>query len=188
MAMCNNRKNRHGAWFGRHFLVSPIRQVRRGAPRLVAISASVMLFWALILAGGPGLAQAPGNGRLEPALSSIEGVVTVTDQQGQAEAVPGVLVKLTSRASAPDPMSATTDAEGRYAFPKLSPGSYTIDARLDGFKPFAESIVLKQGEAKIENVRLDLDKVVQKVEVRDQAATVLTESPDSTATVSNKQF
>src|SRR5438094_7511553 len=127
MAMCNNRKNRHGAWFGRHFLVSPIRQVRRGAPRLVAIFASVMLFWALILAGGPGLAQAPGNGRLEPASASMEGVVNVSDQQGQAEAIPGVLVKLTGRSSAPDPMSATTDAEGRYRFTKLLPGTYAIE-------------------------------------------------------------
>src|SRR2546421_207205 len=108
--------------------------------------------------------------------------------QGQADAVPGVVVKLTSTSSAPESVEATTDAEGRYAFTKLSPGSYTIEARLDGFKPFAESVVLSQGDAKIENVSLELDKVVQKIEVRDKAAAVSTESADSTATVSSRQF
>ena len=41
-------------------------------------------------------------------------MVTVAGQQGQADTVPGVLVKLTGPSSAPDPLSATTDAEGRY--------------------------------------------------------------------------
>lgn len=182
------RENPPASWFRRQSLLSPMRQVDRGARCLVANCVSVMLFSALILAGGHGLAQAPGDGRLELALSSIEGVVTVNDQQGQAEAVPGVLVKLTIRASAPDPVLATTDAEGRYAFPKLSPGNYKLEARLDGFSAFAESIVLKQGEAKIENVSLELDKVVQRVEVWDKAAAVLTESPDSTATVGSREL
>ena len=47
---------------------------------------------------------------------------------------------------------------------------------------------MKQGQVKIENFSLHLDKVVQQVEVRDKAAAVATESADSTATVSSRQF
>ena len=68
------------------------------------------------------------------------------------------------------------------------PGTYTLEARLDGFKSFAGNIVLRQGENKIEKVRLSLEKVVQKIEVRDKEAGVSTESADSTATISSSQF
>ncbi len=146
------------------------------------------LLGASILAESPGLAQTTDNGRLEAAPASIEGVVTAGDQQGQADAVPGVLVKLTGTPSAPEALAATTDAEGRYEFAKLSPGTYTIEAHVDGFKSFAESVVLTQGDAKIENVRLELVKVVQKVEVRDKAAAIPTASDDMTTTVSSRQF
>jgi Carboxypeptidase regulatory-like domain len=122
----------------------------------VGCSPSVMLRSALTLCGSYGFAHESEAG---PAMAaSIEGVVTVSDQQGQADAVPGVLVKLTITSSAPESLSATTDAEGRYRFTNLSLGTYTIEAHLDGFKPFAESVVLSEGDAKIENVSLELEK------------------------------
>jgi hypothetical protein len=96
-------------------------------------------------------------------------------------------VKLTG-SKASETLSATTDVDGRYRFSNLSPGSYTIEARLDGFKPFAEGIVLGQGDAKIENVGLELDKVVQKIDVRGEAEPVPTESADSTVTITDSQL
>jgi len=143
---------------------------------------------ALILWGTSLFAQVPKGSRPEVAGTSIEGLVVVSDQQGHADAVPGVLVKLAGATSGPEPVSATTDAEGRYRFTQLSPGDYTIEARLDGFQPFTESIVLRQGDAKIENVSLELDKVVQNIEVRDKAAAASTESADSSASVTSSQF
>ena len=127
-----------------------------------------------------------GNPRAESA--SIEGVVTLDSQQGQAEVIPGVLVTLRGGSSGLESLSDTTDAAGHYRVGQLSPGAYTIETRLDGFQSFTESIVLKQGETKVENVRLSLDKVVQKIEVRDQEAVVATDSADSTATVAGSQF
>ncbi len=176
-----------GDGFSRYLLASSFWCIGRRL-NLGTCSLAVTLGSTLLLRVGSGLAQVPNVSRPEATGASIEGVVTVADPQGQADAVPGVVVKLTSTSSAPESLSATTDAEGRYAFTKLSSGSYTIEARLDGFKPFAESVVVKQGDSKIENVRLELDKVVQKIEVRDKAAAVSTESSDSTATVSSRQF
>ena len=85
-------------------------------------------------------------------------------------------------------MAATTDADGRYQFMNLSPGTYAIQARLQGFQPFGETVVLRDGETKIEDVGLELEKVVENIEVHDQAAALPTETADSTATVASQQF
>jgi hypothetical protein len=82
---------------------------------------------ALVAAGGSGFAQIVNVLLPEPPTASIEGIITAGVGQGQADAVPGVLVKLTGASSAPDPLSATTDADGHYRFTKLFPGAYTID-------------------------------------------------------------
>ena len=149
---------------------------------------SLTLFVALIVGGTSLFAQVANVTDPAAAGASIEGLVTVADQKGHADAVLGVLVKLSGTSSGPESLSATTDTEGRYRFTQLSPGTYTIEARLDGFQPFSESIVLRLGDAKAENVSLELDKVVQKIEVRDKAAEAPTDSADSSATVSTSQF
>jgi|SRR5271157_329611 len=154
---------------------------------LAVSSRNLALFFALMVGGSSGFAQIANVAVPEPATASIEGVVAVAGQ-GQVDTVPGQLVKLTAPSSALNPLSVTTDAEGRYRFTNLSPGSYTIETRLEGFKPFAESVVVKPRDAKIENVSLELEKVIQKIEVRDKAAAVSTESAASTATVSTRQF
>ena len=148
---------------------------------------NLTLLSALVFGGGAAFAQMPDVSRPEAARASIEGSVRVAGQQGQPSAVTGALVRLTA-SSALEPLSATTDAEGRYRFTELSPGSYTIEVRVDGFKPFAESIVLGQGDTRIADVAPELDKVVQKIEVRGEAEGVPTESADSTTTVRSSQF
>ena len=146
------------------------------------------LLFVLLLGGIPAFAQTANVTPPETATASIEGAVTFAREQGQVDAVPGVLMKLSGPSSAPDSHAGSTDAEGQYAFTKLLPGTYTIEARLEGFKPFQETVVLLQGDARIANVSLELNKVIQKIEVRDKAAAVSTESTDSTATVSTRQF
>ena len=170
---------------------SPSSSFWRGGNSLsdLAVRAWILpLLFALIVGRSSGFAQIANSDRPEKSGASIEGVVTVAGQQGQTDTVPGVPLKLTGPLSAPDPVSATTDAEGRYRFTELLPGTYTIEARLDGFKPFAETVVLLPGKAKTENVSLALDKFVQKIEVQDQTEKVSTQSADPTATVSSRQF
>src|SRR5690242_993157 len=155
----------------------------------LATGAGTLTLFSILVAGGiPAFAQSANVTPQETAPASIEGVVTVAGRQGQADTVPGVLVKLTGPSSAPAPLSATTDAEGRYRFTKLLPGTYAIEVRLEGFQPLAESVALTPGEAKTQNVSLKLEKVVEKIEVRDKAAAVSTEGTDSTATINRRQF
>src|SRR5579872_297399 len=72
---------------------------------------NLALFFAIMVGGSTGFAQVANVTR---AAASIEGTVTAAAAQGEADAIPGVLVKLTGPLSAPDPQSSTTDGEGHY--------------------------------------------------------------------------
>jgi hypothetical protein len=80
--------------------------------RVVAVAA------LLLLVGVPGFAQ----------LQSGNLYGTITDDQGAA--LPGVTVTLSGQGA---PAVQVTDAQGRFRFLNLSPGSYRLDAQLEGF-------------------------------------------------------
>ncbi|HME00456.1 MAG TPA: TonB-dependent receptor [Terriglobia bacterium] len=146
---------------------------------------SVMLLSALILCGPYGFAH---ESEASPAATaSIEGAVAAGGE-GESMPVPGVPVKLTSTSPGQGPFSTTTDTDGRYQFTQLAPGVYKVEVGLEGFRTFTGSVALKQGEVATNNIRLELDKIVQQVEVQDKATPVATETSDSTATVSNRQI
>src|SRR4029077_18759489 len=82
-----------------------------------------------------------------------------------------------------------TDAEGHYEFSQLSPGTYTLQATEDGFKPWTASVTLKPGQAVTEDVVLEISSVNQHVEVRAEITPlVATQSVGPTATVSDQQL
>lgn len=154
-------------WVQRRYQSFSSGRIGNSLSHLASSARNLTLISVLVAGGIPAFAQSASVTPLETAAASIEGVVTVAGQQGQADTVPGVLVKLT-RPSAPDPLFTTTDAEGRYQFTKLLPGTYAIEVRLDGFQPLAESVVLTQGDAKTQNISIELNKVTQQIEVREE--------------------
>ena len=190
MVMANCRKLTHATMlrFGQHRLGLPLRNVHNGPRYLAANSVCLILCSALMFLGSSALAQGPDSGLSKARGASMEGVVTLSDQQNQSQPIAGVRVTLSPGSASSQILTTTTDAAGHYQFTELAPGVYKLEASLEGFRSFAESAELKQGQMKIENFSLQLDKVVQQVEVRDKAAAVATESADSTATVSSRQF
>jgi hypothetical protein len=136
-----------------------------------------------------GSAVPPAHGTpANPAgLASIEGTVTTTSAQG-SQAVPGVTVQLKSGQSENDPVSTSTDADGRYRFSNVTPGEYTLAVTVEGFKQFAKAVSLRPGDAKVEGVTLELRGVVQSVEVHDKPAAVSNESGSVKSTISARQF
>ena len=75
----------------------------------------------LILGGAPARAQ-----------SAAGGVIAgqVTDQQGSA--VPGATVRLTESSTNSETTTSTNDG-GRYTFPNVSPGTYSLTVTKQGF-------------------------------------------------------
>jgi lysophospholipase L1-like esterase len=152
-------------------------------------SSAGLLAPCLALLAGSGLLFAQTADMLRTAMPgpSIEGSITILDQAGRVNTVPGVLVNLTASASTTS-LSTASDIEGHYRFTNLPPGSYRLDARLDGFTPFTESVALNPGEAKVQDVRLELAAVVQKIDVQDQAPPVAAEAANSASTLSSPQL
>jgi hypothetical protein len=149
-------------------------------PRIIA------LLFALAVSEAPGFPQGLNPSPPHQAGASIEGTVTVNDQ-GQASVIPGVRVTLTAMAR--QILATTTDAEGHYQFTNLNPGVYTLEVNLQGFKAFTETVTLKQAEVSLNNITLQLEKIVQSVEVRDKTETVATQAAEApTATLKTRQF
>jgi Carboxypeptidase regulatory-like domain len=86
------------------------------------------------------------------------------------------------------PLSTLTDSAGRYEFTQLPPGTYTLRVNQQGFKPFSETISLNTDETSSADIALTLDTVVEKVEVKEQAATLPTENSSPASTVNSTQL
>ena len=145
------------------------------------------LFLGLIAAQSSGSAQALDPSRVQSSEASIEGIVTVNDP-GQPAAVPGVHLILTPTSTGSGPLTTTTNAEGRYQFTKVALGVYTLEANMEGFKRYAETVAVKQPGVNVRNVSLELDQLIQKIEVREKADTISTLTANPNATVSSSQF
>ena len=189
MKKCKERSNAVTGGLGRACLASCSPGVHKHRSDLIAGSLVLTLGFALVLAACPGLAEGPPSSA-EPARASIEGVVRVSGQQEQSDPIPGVRVTLTATSSGSQSLSATTDDAGHYQFTELAPGVYTLEAGMEGFQTVNKSTELTPGQAKVENIGLELAKNVQKIEVHDKPAAVATatQGSDSTATISSRQF
>jgi len=140
-----------------------------------------------ILVSGPAAVLARGASSSAEPTASLQGTVTAATTQGP-EAIPGVDVELKSSTAGNQPLSVSTDADGHYKFSDVPPGEYTLGVTVEGFKPFAEAVSLKPGDARVEGVPLDLARVVQQVEVHDKPTDVASVSASPTSTISARQF
>jgi hypothetical protein len=81
--------------------------------------------------------------------------------------------------------TATTDAEGRYRFPALDPGSYAVAAQMNGFRGMRqESITLATGNQLAIDFEMKLMGITETVDVVGEAAVVDVSSSSTSNTVS----
>jgi hypothetical protein len=141
-------------------------------------------FFGLVFTSSAAFAQAAPPKNSAEQTASIQGTITTTQDNAPAP-VPGISIKLSPNPAAAEPLSADTDEQGRYEFKGLAPGAYTISINLQGFKTITKSISLAPKQQDVEDFSLQLDVVSEKVEVKETAGSVSTESaapPPATVT------
>src|SRR5271157_1423296 len=112
---------------------------------------------------------------------------TVTSQDGSA--VAGATLKLIRKAPAGTPANAEADENGHYEFLNLEPGDYSISVEGEGFKRTEKAVLLKAGDQRIQDFRLEVEAVRERVEVSGLAPIMSTESSSvPVAVVTNTQL
>src|SRR5260370_41065351 len=106
----------------------------------------LLLALALGAAANAAGAQTTLGSAPQSSKGAIRGVVTVLGQQAEPSPLEGIRVEATDVFHDSQPLSSLTDSAGRYEFPQLSRGTYTVRVNQQGFKPFAETVSLNANE------------------------------------------
>ena len=101
---------------------------------------------------------------------------TVTDNTGAS--IPGVTVTVTNEGTGLK-LDTVTDTEGLYTIRNVLPGTYTLNAALQGFKTFAQTgIPLTAGNIIRVNATLEIGALTESVTVTSEAALLKTDKAD----------
>jgi hypothetical protein len=132
---------------------------------LLAVSAALLL---------PRVVWAQGE-----TTSAILGQVTDSSKA----AIPGARVIVISVETGLE-RTAKTDDAGRFNFPQLKPGAYTVKVEAQGFEPQqADNVVSGLGQKQIVNLTLRVAHSTQTVEVSSEAAIINTSNPNTSTTL-----
>ncbi len=148
----------------------------------------VLLLLALSVAPGAAHARTMQGELPQSPSGTIQGVVTVLGQQAEPSPLEGISVELRGNSEDSQPLATRTDSAGHYEFTQLPAGTYTLRVNQQGFKPFAETILLNANQSSVIDIALTLDTIVEKVEVKEQAANVSTENSSPASIVNNEQL
>src|SRR2546426_6795401 len=116
------------------------------------------------------------------------GIITgvVTDPTGSS--LGGATVKIRNEGTAVETVL-TTNAAGAYSSPLLVLGSYSVTVDHSGFKSSVRSGILLQGAETIrQDITLAVGSVTESVEVKAEAETLNTTTPDVSHTVDEKYY
>lgn len=151
------------------------------APRALAI---------LVMLGGmlPAFAGERSASGGEPATGSIRGTLTNPKDSGPA-GVPGITITLTPVPPDGNTFTADSDEAGKYEFKNLKPGTYNISMTLPGFKPLNKAVEVSAGQVSIQDFKLELETVTEKVEVHEENKAISTENAaPPTETVTEREI
>jgi TonB dependent receptor/Carboxypeptidase regulatory-like domain len=169
-----------------HQRSAPLKLLRKRSDRVSSTIHVAFLFGILIFAI-PGLAQQPGTAS-QAAPASLSGKVTTTTGQNTTNNLGGITVKLTGPVPASSSQTAVTDAEGRFQFSHLVPGSYSVEAVIEGFKPQVSNVTIASGQAATEDIDVKINAVEERVEVQGEVTEIATQSVSATASANEQQL
>ena len=161
---------------------------RPGAASKHKLVFCVLLGIASGVIAGVARAQTAPQESAQSLRGAIRGTVGAPSQEGKPIPLEGIRVELAKSSQGSDPVATVTDSAGHFEFTELAEGTYTLRVKQEGFKPFAESVSFSANQALVANITLALDTIVDKVEVKEQAASLPTESSSPASSVNNTQL
>ncbi len=134
-----------------------------------------------------GFAQQTGT-TAQATPASVTGKVTAGAGQETTNNLAGITVKLTATAPGSASKTTVTDFKGSYEFTQVAPGTYNLEASVEGFQPWTATVTLEPGQTVTEDVALQISSVEERIEVQGEAVEVATQSVSATATVNQQQL
>ena len=143
---------------------------------MVRLKLLIILLGAAVFFGAP---YARGQGETTSAI-----VGQVTDPSGAA--VPGATVTITSRDTGLT-RSVNTNSEGRFGFPQLKPGTYSVKVEAQNFEPQQNDNVFSGlGEKEAVDFVLHLAQSKQSIEVAGQAPIINTDNANTSTNLNSQ--
>jgi hypothetical protein len=124
-----------------------------------------------------------------PALAQIgqTGVIAGSVADSSGGVLPGVTVTITSPALIGPPRTATTEGDGTFRFPALTPGVYTVSVELQGFKPVKrENVTVRLGETSSLKISLEVGSLQETVTVSGESPVIDIKSSSSQKNLSSE--
>ena len=132
------------------------------------------------------------------ATGTLRGAISATVPDGQSYNIPGATLKLSGASQDAKFLSASADDAGGYEFAGLTPGAYTLEASVEGFKTASKPVAVRAGETSVENISLEVADVSESVTVTSGAdgvetteaapATKVTRGTLQTVPLANERF
>jgi hypothetical protein len=116
------------------------------------------LLVAILMCATGGFAQKQATGE-QAGTASITGKLTIAAWQKTTDNLAGITVKLTGPAPGSTSKTTVTDFKGSYEFTRLGPGSYTLEASVEGFQAWTAAVTLEPGQTATEDVALQITSV-----------------------------
>jgi hypothetical protein len=148
----------------------------------------VLLGITLGVIAGVARAQTTPQDSAQSLSGAVRGTVSAPSQEGKPNPLEGIRVELAKSSQGSEALRTVTDSAGHFEFTQLAEGTYTLRVKQEGFKSLAEAVSLGAAQTAVVDVTLALDTIVEKVEVKEQAASLPTESSSPASTVNNTQL
>src|SRR5258708_10330249 len=104
------------------------------------------------------------------------GTISGTVNDPSSSAIPGATVLIQNRAKGEN-RTVTTNENGFYSAPNLTPGNYDVMVSLTGFKTALQNkLILEVGQELVTNIQLNVGDFSEKVTITDSPFTVNTTS------------
>jgi len=143
-----------------------------------------LTLWTATLAAAAAFCLAPPPASSQVLYGSILG--TVTDQQGAA--IPGATVAATNTGTG-NKIETVTDKEGNYAFRSLLPGTYDLDASVQGFRELKQTgLRVSPGNPIRLELKLEVGSLNETLTVVSETALLQTEKADLSSELTSKQI